>query len=98
TPTVSDVLGDVENVVVGVRGATLLRLVSLFESFLQCWALNYLLDKLERGVLWTNEDRILALKLSPVHSIEPEPSGAFILRCLPDLQTLLRKVPPFARH
>lgn len=65
---------------------------------LQCWALNYLVDKLERGVLWTNEDRILAMKLSPVHSFEPEPSGALILRVLPDLQALLREVPPFVRH
>lgn len=97
-PCVSDVLGDVENVVAGVRGATVLRLVSAFETFLQCWALNYLISKLERGLLWTNEDRILAVKLSPVHSAEPEPSGAFILRCLPSVQAVLRKVPPFVRH
>jgi hypothetical protein len=98
TPTVADVLSDVENVVSGVRGATLLRLVSLFESYLQCWGLNYLLDRLERGILWTNEDRILATKLSPVHSPEPEPSVAFILRCLPGVQAILRDVPPFLRH
>jgi hypothetical protein len=90
TPTPADILADVEPVVAAVRAATLVNLLSLFGTYVQCWTLNYLLSRLEQGVLWTNEERYLASKLSPVHSTEPEPSAAFILRCLAPLQTFLR--------
>jgi len=97
-PTLDEVLSDLEGVISAVRRSTLLNYVALFESYLQCWVLNYLLSKLEVGQLWTNEERLLATKLSPVHGTEVSPSTAFILRCLPNISQLLRKTPPFFRH
>ena len=95
SPSVSDIILDAEGIVSAVRSSTLTTEVALFESYLQCWSLNYLLDKLEKTETWTNEERYIASKLSPLHSAEPEPSAAFILRCLPTLQAFLRSVPAF---
>jgi len=83
--------------VVAVRQATLLLHVSLFESYLQCWTLNYLLAKLENATLWTNEDRFLATKLSPVHSSGSGPGLSTVLRCIPELRSGLRGIPPYFR-
>ena len=93
SPTGEDLLADSDQVIVTLRRATICETVALFEAFLQCWTLNVLLDKLERGDSWTNEERFLATKLSSVHSTEPDPSAAFILRCLPDLQRILQATP-----
>jgi hypothetical protein len=93
SPTADDLLEDSDEVIGEMRQGTVTGMVALFEGFLQNWTLNVLLDKLERGETWSNEERYLACKLSPVHSTEPDPSAAFILRCLPELQILLKATP-----
>jgi len=95
TPSAGDVIADTDEIVNSVRRSTLVGHVSLFETYLQTWTLNYLLAKLETRLPWSNEDRYLACRLSPVHSGETEPSAAFILRCLPALQAFLRGIVPY---
>ncbi|MBI4798340.1 MAG: hypothetical protein HY794_06325 [Desulfarculus sp.] len=40
----------------------------LFETYIQCWALNFLLAKLESGDAWTSTERKLAHAFSPLAS------------------------------
>lgn len=78
-----NVQSDLQQVVGTVRASTLAGHVGLFEAFLQCWVLNYLLSRLEKLELWTNEERMLATKLSPVHGDTSPAQLAMILRSLP---------------
>lgn len=67
TPTLEEVNLDLHEIRVAVRRGTLIGLYTGFEAFLNCWLLNYLLAKLERNHPWTQAERELATRLSPVH-------------------------------
>ena len=62
-----------------VREGMLIAYVASFENFVQCWALNYLLAKLESGVNWSASERSLATSFSPVHSSGVTPNAAAVL-------------------
>lgn len=58
-PTVADLNDDLKSSLYGIREMAVVRTSALFESFAQCWALNYLLATLERGAsLTASEDRL----------------------------------------
>lgn len=46
--------------------------IDLFESYLQCWALNWLLSKLETGIPWTQAERDLAQLFNEVEESDAE--------------------------
>ena len=70
-----------------------IKYASLFESFAQCWALNYLLTKLENGAGWTPDERKLAENFSPVHGKYNAPGWPIITQRIPDLRSELSKLP-----
>ena len=94
-PVLEDVLQDLESVVTIVREGVVIKCIALFESYFQCWTLNYLLAKLERQELWSNEERLLATRLSPVHGHGAVPGLSMMLRCVPEARRGLRLLPPF---
>lgn len=49
------------------RKSTIVSIAGMFETYVQCWALNVLLAKLEGGLLWSQDEREVARELSPVH-------------------------------
>jgi len=63
-----------------LRRSTVIATLSLFESYIQCWLLNYLLIKLERQEKWLEEEAKFALQLSPVHGKNRDPNLADILK------------------
>lgn len=73
----------------------LLKHISVFETFVQCWALNYLLAKLEResGSRWTSLERKLALACWPIPKESSTPSIPKIAQCLPEVEATLKATP-----
>ena len=69
----------------------LIKHVSLFESFVQCWALNYLLAKLEAKEPWSPAEQRLARRFWPIPNDAGAPSQPTILSAMPFAQTWLRQ-------
>ena len=76
----------------------LLKLSSLFETFIQCWALNFLLGKLETGDAWTIAERRLAQRFWPLGSSGTIPSFPQILHAIPSVQEWLTCLPHITRR
>lgn len=93
-PTLEGVSEDLVGVIAALREATIVNHVGLLEAFLNCWLLNYLLAKLEAHEVWTNDDRTLAMKLSPVHGDASPPGLSLVIRCVPELRTALKELAP----
>jgi hypothetical protein len=92
-PTVTDLSHDLKTALYDVREATIIKYASLFESFAQCWALNYLLTALENGTGWTSDERKLAENFSPVHGKHNAPGWPVIARRIPKLTSGLTNLP-----
>ena len=96
-PTGSDLAEALRASVFTVREATVVSYVSAFETYVQCWALNYLLAKLEGGSPWSIPEREVAKALSPVHrSFKMKPSWPFIVDRLPAIAKDLKALPHVA--
>ena len=93
TPTVSDLSKDLKEALYDVRESAIVKFASLFESFAQCWALNFLLSKLENGTGWTPDERKLAENFSPVHGKYNAPGWPIITQRIPDLRSGLSVLP-----
>jgi hypothetical protein len=94
-PSVENVLNDLEGVRLLAREGTIVRIISVFESYLHCWALNFLLARLESEVEWTRQERRVASHMSPVHR-PPVPLGVVAtLRAFPEAISVLQELPPF---
>ena len=63
-----------------LKFSTLVRSITLFESYLNCWLLNYLLCKLELDQALTESERKFAHLTSPVHGSGTPPNINMILR------------------
>jgi hypothetical protein len=64
-----------------------------FESFLQCWALNYLLAKLENGIKLTEAEKDLNRRFSPRNRNENIPGTSIILAAFPEIKAKLKNCP-----
>lgn len=95
TPTAKDVVLDLERSLYPLRRQTVVRYASAFETFTQCWALNYLLSVIERGDQWSRPQKRLAEGFSPVHSGDNLPGLHPILKSFPFLRDGLSKSPAF---
>lgn len=93
SPTVGDLSKDLKDALYDVREAAIIKYASLFESFAQCWALNFLLSKLENGTGWTGDERKLSENFSPVHGKLNAPGWPLIHRSIPDLKSGLSQLP-----
>ena len=64
-PSLQDVLSDSNLALNAAQEASFVRLSSIFESYVQCWALNMLLATLERGKAITESEARLAVAFCP---------------------------------
>lgn len=62
---------------------------SLFEAYVNCWLLNYLLYKLETEQEWSKIEREFAKQVSPVHGSKTTPNLAKIIPSIPALKNAL---------
>lgn len=77
---------------------TLLKYASLFETYLQCWTLNYLLAKLETDIEWSPAERRLALRFAPIHQERTLPTVPQIIQAVPEIHTWLSRLPHIRNH
>jgi hypothetical protein len=74
-----------------LRRSSLISTFSLFEAFIHCWALNYLLAKLECGHSWTKDESMIAKGLSPVHGVKLAPNVSKITDAISLIRAGLQK-------
>jgi len=72
---------------------SLVKYSALFETYIQCWALNYLLAKLEAGEDWTGAERSLAERFWPRSKDHQLPTLPHMLNSIPSLQDWLAALP-----
>lgn len=95
TPVARDVALDLSQSLYPLRRDTIVRYSAVFETFAQCWALNYLLALIEGGREWSRSQRRLAEDFSPEHGTDTLPTLPRILDVFPFLQDGLSKLPAF---
>jgi hypothetical protein len=83
---------DLRDALQDVYQLMLVKVASLFETFIQCWALNYLLTRLERNEIWSRREQTLADQLCPVLSGRL-PNWNQIVSGIPMIETELRALP-----
>lgn len=94
----AELVDDFDLALYEVRQNAIVAYTSLFETFVLCWALNLLLARLEGEAGWTNEERLLARLLSPVHTKGPPPGWPKVMKLLPSVAEGLRSLPHIFRH
>lgn len=93
-PSLATIASDLAPALYAVRESTLVRWSSIFETFVQCWALNMLLAVLENGQTMSRHQLRIARWLSPVHTPRtPPPSVPRILDAFPDVAKILDQLP-----
>ena len=97
-PQIGELKNDLGTIVTHSRHANVIQLYSIFETFLNCWVLNYLLAKLEANHEWTESERRLAQRLSPLHGKGFAVSVVHVFDALPDVARRLSNVPHVFRH
>jgi hypothetical protein len=91
-PNVEQVSEDLQASLYAIREHTLVSYSSMFETYVQCWSLNYLLAKLEAGG-WDPPESELACRLSPIHGFTHTPGVPRVLQNLPFLAVMLEALP-----
>jgi hypothetical protein len=65
---------------------------ALFERYVNCWLLNYLLWKLESGLNWDSTESGFAKLISPINGSKSSPNLAKIMSAVPALKHALCKL------
>lgn len=90
-------VGDLKNInKASIRALTeysLIKYGALFESYAQCWALNYLLARLESEEILTRKERELSKKFAPLNKKHHVPGWPAICKNLPIIKEILVKAP-----
>lgn len=94
-PTAGDVALDLKQSLYPLRRDTIVRYSAVFETFAQCWSLNYLLALIEGGREWSQAQRRLAEDFSPEHGTDTLPTLPRIREVFPFLEDGLSKLPAF---
>lgn len=94
-PIAENIDADLALGVYPIREWAVVKVASLFETFVQCWALNMLLAVLEKGdATWSEKQTRLASDLSPIHTPDAFPPGVpRILGAFPQEQEGLSLLP-----
>lgn len=92
-PSVAEISADLENALHNLREAAIIRCVSLFETFAQCWSLNLLLTRVETGQGWTSSEAALAASFHPEYGEHDPPGWPRISKSIPNLASGLRELP-----
>ncbi len=90
--TVEDVQKTTRLSIAAITEHAIVKYGALFETFAQCWALNYLLARLESGEGLTQKERSLIHEFSPVQSTRV-PGWPAIFKAIPRIRTELNQVP-----
>jgi len=100
SPRAGDFVSDMRRLITFNWESIVTSYLGVFEIFIQCWALNYLLTIVEAGGLWTKTQADLARQLSPKHSAHRRPGVPHILGMIdvrkapfPDVTQGLRALP-----
>jgi hypothetical protein len=72
-----------------VRFSTFISSMTLFEGYMNCWLVNYLLAKLEADLPLNKAEREFARQISPVHGQGSPPNIAKILTSIPLIKECL---------
>ena len=96
-PQIHEAKKDLEESIYDMRLFFVLKIVASFEAFSQCWAVNYLLAKLETNKSWTLNEKKLAIKFSPIHTYKPGwfPMWHDVENEIDGLKSVLLKSPHF---
>lgn len=92
-PTVKQVLLDLQLLIPAFTEYAIISYSSLFEAYIQCWALNHLLSVLENDKQWTQEERHLAMSFCPILNDGHIPTVLKIGTAIPFLVEGLSKLP-----
>jgi len=94
-PSLADIARDMRSALHRVRETSIIAYAGLFELFVQCWALNVLLARLETGArrALTNAEEEMAMLLSPLHNKGRLPTWPDIVRAFPEVQAGLGALP-----
>jgi hypothetical protein len=78
-----------------MRRSALLSTLALLEQYINCWMLNLLLTKLERGDSWTAFERHFAERVSPVHvhGHGTNPNLSQIFKSVEEIRSCLSSLP-----
>jgi hypothetical protein len=95
TPTAQELAPHLDEAHIEVRRQTVVLYASMFETFVQCWSLNYLLSCLEGGRPWSKAERSLAEAFSPEHGSSDLPGLPRVLISVPEIQDGLGEMPAF---
>jgi hypothetical protein len=68
---------------------TVISSYALFERYVNCWLLNYLLLKLESGLNWDPLEIGFAKQISPIHGSKSSPNLARMMSAVPALRNAL---------
>lgn len=93
-PTIADLEQDLATSLYSIREHAIVRYSALFESFVQCWALNMLLAIQEQGDEPTNLQLALVRDFSPVgKEYVVTPGVPRILKAFPEIREALSRLP-----
>ncbi len=96
-PLVIDLLTSISSLIGAATEHAIVSYGALFETFSQCWALNYLLAILENGEEWQESQKRLAIRFSPLEG-RHVPGWPEICRAFPFIEEELCKVPHIFTH
>ena len=88
-PTIKDVEKDLAVALYPIRERSVVKIAAIFETFVQCWALNTLLATVEDSGSLEEREELLAEDLSPVHSSSVTPGVPKILEKFPGMKSRL---------
>lgn len=93
-PTIAELERDLATSLYAIREYAVVRYSALFESYVQCWALNMLLAQQERGQNLSDDQVKLSIDFSPVgKQYVVTPGVPAILRAFPEARDALEKLP-----
>lgn len=81
---------------ISIRAITehaIIKCGALFESYAQCWALNFLLARLESGALLTRKEQELSQQFAPINKRHHVPGWPAICTAIPSIYETLTKEP-----
>jgi hypothetical protein len=91
-PTVKNASESLLDSIPSITEYAIVSYCGVFETYVQCWALNFLLARLESGAAWTRTESRLARSFSPLYGKEI-PSLPKVCEGIPIVKETFEKLP-----
>ena len=91
-PTIKDACDSLRSCIPAFTEYAIVSYCGIFETYVQCWALNYLLAKLESGAGWIEKEENIARAFYPFTKGNV-PGFRQICKAFPIIEETLKKVP-----